>query len=146
LGFLIQIIFVLILWTKVGAAAVIDGTLATSAITYKDSNQSTTGISARARYRQYGAGADSSGQFLMADMPGISPVYGQFAYGYGWSTKGNTSFELGAGVTYSLLWSLGAVVNIGTSFELGSGFFVSLPVFLYTTIGVQFTPFIGWRF
>ena len=143
----LKILTLILFFSSVTArSAVVEGTFAASSAKYKESEESTWGISTRLRYRNFGAGTTTDGYFVMGDFPGYSPLLGHLSAGYGISTSGSSSYDLGIGVSYSTIWSLGAVVTIGQSFELGSGFYGSLPIIFYTNLGFQFTPFIGWKF
>ncbi len=146
MGFLKILIFILFFSHLDAKAAVIEGTFAASSARYKESGENTWGISSRLRYRNFGSGAATDGYFVMGDFPGYSPLLGHLSVGYGFSTSGNSSYDLGLGISYSTIWSLGAVISVGQSFELGSGFYGSFPIILYTNLGLQFTPFIGWKF
>lgn len=135
-----------LLFSSWGWAAVWDGTFAATSVQYQESGETHSGLSMRWRYRGFGAGANTSGMFFVADWPGISPVVGQHSLGYGISTQGSMTWDAGIGLSYSPIWSTGLVVLAGTSFEMSEGWTLSLPVIFQSSMGLQFTPYLGWKF
>lgn len=128
-------------------ALVAEGTLAASSTQYDDAEiPATSGVTARLRFRHYGAQDDSTGFFYGGDFPGVSVLGGSLYVGYGYSTRGPWAWEFGGGVFRSPIFGSGVTLVVGLSHDITPRLAISLPAFYNVGFYIQATPTLAWRF